>query len=126
MMSHVDKSWKPEMLGAWVTWARIGLGQTIYALYVPNYYFPVGVVWGVGDGNGCFRVGGSFVQPWARRHGVRTRINQTIFEHWDVIHTASGTAKEGGLQFLKASGYKWHKQARIFYLAKPNRKKKVH
>ena len=44
-------NWKPEMSGAWVTHARIGFGQFVYVLYVPNYGYPVGLVWGEGDGN---------------------------------------------------------------------------
>lgn len=123
-MSRVDRKWKPEMSGAWVSWAKMGFGQIIYVLYVPNHLFPVGFVWGVGDANRCFRSGGSFVQPWARRNGVRTRLNETIHEHWDVIHTTGGAKEGGGLAFLKATGYKWHKQARLFYLPKPRQKKR--
>src|SRR5207237_874484 len=79
--------WKPDIKGAWVTWAAIGFGQMIYVLYVPNHTSPIGFVWGHGDETRCFEVYGSFVEPWARRNGVRTRINQTIFEHADVIVT---------------------------------------
>ena len=105
------------MKGAWVTWAQIGIGQLIYALYVPNHTAPIGFVWGHSQGE-QFCTSGSFVQPWARRFGVRSRINNEIFTHFAVITTVSGS-KEGGKQFLKASGYRWSKPMRCFYLERP-------
>lgn len=105
-----------ELKGAWVTWARIGFGQTIYALYVPSYFAPVGLVWGEGRTT-RFDVYGSFVIPWARRNGVRTRINEEIFKDYKVIST-EGASKEGGRQFMKASGYKRNRELDLFYLRK--------
>jgi hypothetical protein len=110
--------WKPEMTGAWVTWARIGFGQFIFALYVPNYGWPIGFVWGMGHGEGKdsrFDVAGSFVQPWARRCGVRTRLNEEIFKLFAVIASNHGS-KSGGLAFMKASGYKRDRSANMWVL----------
>ncbi|HZC24696.1 MAG TPA: hypothetical protein VE866_15250 [Candidatus Binatia bacterium] len=69
------EKWKPDLSQAWVTWQRIGMGQLIYVLFVPNHLAPVGFVWGFPHGDrklGRFEVAGSYVEPWARRGGVRT------------------------------------------------------
>jgi hypothetical protein len=117
-MARKSSEWTPEMSQAWVTWARIGIGQIFYVCYVPNHSGPIGFVWGTGHGDrkeGRFEVSGSYVEPWARRHGVRTFINKTIFTHYPVIVSNHGS-KEGGLAFLKASGYRRSKQLRCWYL----------
>ena len=114
-----NDKWKPEMANAWVTWVRIGFGQLIYLLYVHNHTLPIGLVWGYAEGK-RFIVGGSFVQPFARRQGVRTRINDAIFEHLSVISTSAGS-KEGGRAFLKARGYRFDKRMKCFFLQRPKR-----
>jgi hypothetical protein len=117
--------WKPEIENAFVTWAPIDRGQLIYVLYVPNHMSPLGFVWGRIRGEGresTFETNGSFVQIWARRFGVRTRINLAIFDHVSTITTAHGN-KEGGLAFIKSQGYKWDSNANCWYLKKPRRKK---
>lgn len=115
--------WKPELNGAWVTWAAIGFGQRIYALYVPNHAYPIGLVWGVPEGK-CFQVAGSFVEPWARRCGVRSRLNETIFTHFETLYTGSGS-KEGGRQFMRAKKYRRSAALDCFYLQRPSRPKKA-
>jgi len=123
----VKNTWKPEIEKAWVTWVSIGFGQMLYACYVPNNPFPIGFAWGSAanhDGKySSFHVAGSFVPTWARRRGVRTRINQAIFEHHYLITTVSGS-KDGGLKFLKAAGYRYSKQTGLWYLRRPRRKAK--
>ncbi len=119
-MKKKAEEWKPDLAQAWVTWASIGFAQTIYVLYVPNHQSPVGMVWGWGRGD-RFEVAGSFVPPWSRRFGIRTRINKTIFENFKTISTLHGS-KEGGARFLKASGYKWSDELSCFYLPRPKRK----
>jgi hypothetical protein len=115
------EKWKPDLEHAFVTWAPIDRGQLMYVLYVPNHMSPCGFVWGRISGEGrtsTFETYGSFVQAWARRHGVRTRINQTVFEHVSTIITKHGN-KDGGLKFLKARGYRWDDNAQFWYLKKP-------
>lgn len=119
--------WKPELEQAFVTWAPIDRGQLIYVLYVPNHMSPLGFVWGRISGEGresTFETYGSFVPDWARRFGVRTRINQAIFEHVSTITTKHGN-KEGGLAFLKGSRYKWDRNVHCWYLTKWKKKKKT-
>jgi hypothetical protein len=106
--------WKPDMSGAWVTWAPIGFGQRVYVAYVPNFAAPVGLVWGAGQGE-TFTVAWSYVPPFARRSGVRARINQQILADYRVIATHCGS-KDGGEQFIKAQGYKRNKELDCFYL----------
>jgi len=110
--------WKPKMDGAWVSYVAIGFGQMMWFCYVPNCIAPIGFVWGWATGKG-FHVAGSFVQPWARRNGVRSRINDAIFQHYRVISTSSGS-KEGGKQFLKAKKYKRNELLDLFYLERPS------
>lgn len=95
--------------GAWCTSTTIGFGITLYAYFVREAATPAGFVWGIGHAAGQgrksrFEVLGSFVCEWARRQGVRTAINKAIGEHYDVITTQNGSA-DGGLAFLRASGY---------------------
>jgi hypothetical protein len=114
------KKWKPELEHAFVTWAAIDRGQIIYILYVPNHMAPLGFVWGWISGEGresTFETYGSFVSAWARRFGVRTRINRTIFEHVSTITTKHGSS-DGGLAFLKAAGYKRDSNVHCWYLKK--------
>lgn len=91
----------------WVTWCEIGFGCRYYMCFHPEFIAPVGSVW-------CACQGGrtptadvlySFTLHMYRRLGVRTLINKTLLEHFKIIRTTSGT-KEGGMKFLKASGYK--------------------
>jgi len=119
-MKKTEK-WKPEIERAWVTWATIGFAHTIYVLYVPNHQSPVGIVWGWGRGD-RFETAGSFVPVWARRFGVRSKINETIFQHFKSISTLHGS-KEGGAAFLKARGYKRNEDLDLFYLRRPRRKR---
>ena len=112
--------WKPEMSGAWVTYSRIGFGHTIYALYVPNHVFPIGLVWGVGSRK-VFFVAGSFVEPWARRCGVCSKIIECIFIKFATISTQHGS-KDGGHQFMKAKQCKQNKDLDCFYIKRKGAK----
>lgn len=114
-------AWKPEINGAWVSCSRIGFGQAMYVLYVPNHNFPIGFVWGESVGK-RFCVAGSYVEPWARRHGVRTLINKEIFRTHIAISTVYGS-EEGGIQFMKASKYKHSRLLDCFYLLRPKKKR---
>lgn len=116
--------WKADVDNAWVTWVRIGFGQMMYLLYVPNHAAPIGMVWGMGGGEtakdgrvGRFDVFGSFVQPWARRQGVRSKINDSIFQHFCTIITSHGS-KQGGADFLKAKKYRRNQDLHCWYLVR--------
>lgn len=89
----------------WVDRQTIGFGMSIYVLWNRDFAMPLGFVWGWGNEN-AFEVVGSYVLRFARRQGVRTAINEKIFDHFKVIKTCGGT-KEDGLPFLRASGYKY-------------------
>lgn len=119
LSQSIIRGWKPELNGAWVTWAPIGFGQRLYALYVPNHPYPVGLAWGVPAGK-CFHVAGSFVQPWARRCGVRSRLNEGIFASFQTIATGHGS-NEGGRQFIRAKKYERHQALDCFYLKRPKK-----
>jgi len=114
-----NQKWVPDLAHAWITWVTIGFAQTMYVLYVPNAQSPVGLVWGWARGD-RFEVAGSFVPVWARRFGVRSRINEQIFLHFKVISTRDGS-KEGGARFLKAAGYKRSQDIQGFCLHRPRK-----
>src|ERR1700681_3375402 len=91
---------KIKLERAWVTWAGIGHGIMIYALFQPDYPCPLGLVWGIGWGGsgkkkyGTFEVFGSFIAQFARRSGVRSRINEEILKTY--IAVMSGAASDDG------------------------------
>lgn len=109
-------AWKPEVKRGWVAYTQMGFGHVIYALFVPNHIGVVGLVWGWIEGT-TFAVAGSYVEPEARRCGVRTRINEQILCSYERIRTGSGS-KEGGLAFMLARGYKYHKASNTWYLTR--------
>lgn len=117
-----EGKWIPDLAHAWVTWTSIGFAQTMYVLYVPNHQSPVALVWGWGRGQ-RFEVAGSFVPDYARRFGCRSHVNKTIFQHFRTISTQHGS-KEGGANFLKASGYSRSEALDCFYLERPKKKGK--
>jgi hypothetical protein len=122
-MPSKKQEWTFNKERAWVTWVVIGFGISVYALFVPDQTTPIGLVWGETyrtEKKSIFHNHGSFVQPWARRQGVRTKLNEEILKQFDVIETGQGS-KEGGLAFLKASGYKQSKVTGAWQLT---RKKK--
>lgn len=96
----------------------IPFGGQMYLCFVAAFPYPVGFVWGVGDTRGVFDVAGSYTEPWARRQGVRTRLNEEIFKEYLVIRTNYGSA-EGGQAFMRKQGYKFSRALRCYYLARP-------
>lgn len=105
----------------YVSWAPLGQSVLLYTAWIPTFAAPLAFVWGnpksTTPNKHVFDVYGSYVLPWARRQGVRSKINEQILKHYGVIITGSGT-KEGGMAFLKAAGYKLHKPTGLFFLQK--------
>lgn len=103
----------PEIATCWVDHATIGFGFHIYACFSRRHPAPVGLVWGICGADGPrvrFDVFGSFVQPWARRRGVRTLIQQELLKTYDVVATLGGS-DSGGAAWMKAFGYRRDRQA---------------
>lgn len=94
----------------YVEQAVIGVGMTLYVCWNRYVGSPLGFVWGWSHSE-SFDVMGSYVLPEVRRQGVRTKINEHIFKSVPVIKTWAGT-KSGGFAFLKASGYRFNREAR--------------
>jgi hypothetical protein len=87
----------------------INNGEVVYVCRSKQLGITVGMVLGKPSfdkkGKGSyFYVQMSYVNSWARRHGVRTLINKKLFEEYKAIVTGSGT--QDGMKFMKASGYK--------------------
>lgn len=94
----------------WVVWNDIGCGITVFHLFCEEFVSPVGTVYAIisgdnQDGKSVADITGSHVVEWARRNGVRSKINDVIFETFkvDAIITHSGT--KHGKPFMEASGY---------------------
>ena len=100
----------------------IPFGGQMYFCFVSAYAFPVGFVWGVGDSRRVFEVAGSYTEPWARRQGVRTRINEAIMRDYLVVRTNYGS-DEGGAQFMRKQGYKFSRILRCWYLTRAKKRK---
>lgn len=116
--------WKPQVEKAWVPWTEIGFGQVIFACFVPNHIAPIGLVWGWREGPSAFVVAGSYVEPWARRFGVRTRINVEILKQTKIIRTVTGS-KTGGTAFMQARGYVHAAALGLWYLNPAMNERKV-
>ena len=92
----------------------IDYNTEMYVCRSRGFLAPVGFVWGFAMGAdkdaygdvklSRFEVLGSFVPDWARRSGIRSLINKTILQTFDVIHTNGATPE--GAEFMKSSGYK--------------------
>lgn len=105
----------------WVYWSNIG-GHLFYVCFSPVASCPIGLVWGISKAAGNagktqFEVAFSYVLPQFRRQGVRTKLNEQILEHWDVIVSQDGT-DEGGKAFMQATGYKLNKTIGAWYLTR--------
>ena len=86
----------------------IGNGICLYALFVPEFPSPIGMVWGHEfsvEGNDIFQTHHSYVIPDARRQGVRSKIDEWILHTHDFIMTGDGS-DEGGLAYMRKTGYK--------------------
>lgn len=94
-----------------VTWTTLGRGCWIICCWSPECQKPLGHV--IFNALGKSRqtkkvrieVLSSFTEPFARRTGVRTYLNEKLFQYWkpDVITTMSGTRY--GEPWMKARGY---------------------
>lgn len=99
----------------WVVWKEIGFGVTAFFCFAPRHPVPVGHVYTLIAGRGrsgkneCSIVS-SYVDPWARRNGIRTELNRAIFKNHkiDVIRTADSTRQ--GEAWMRACGYKFDKR----------------
>ncbi len=108
-----------------VEWHNVGFGAMLYILFIRAVPTPVGFVWGLAMAAGNarktrFEVFGSYVVPFARRSGVRTKLNAQLLEHWQVITTQNGS-KEGGLRFMRAQGYRLDKRSGVWSLTRKPR-----
>lgn len=75
---------------------------------IEDMSFPVGTVWyQLGDGHTC-SIMTSYVEPWARRLKVRTRLNKAIIEGYpDLKRITTGHAiSKASAEFMKRQGYK--------------------
>lgn len=107
-----------------IGWVDLGRGVMQVHAWHPDQVEPVGCVWliGMGPGNaGKSRaeVANSFVRPSYQRIGVRSTINDWIFEEFglDCITTQNGT-EEGGRQFMEKWGYRIHKPTGVWYITR--------
>lgn len=97
---------------------------------------PAGHVWfvpfAVGDaGKAMALVIDSFVTEWARRQGVRTRLNEEIARLTAVQVVLTPNSTESGRAFMEATGYQLDKDTGLWFLnvapdpvRKPVRRKK--
>lgn len=117
----------PKIETCWIDTVQIGFGITLYVCFSRNFVGPIGFVWGIRTGDdkrNRFDVFGSYVLDWARRFGVRTKINEVILETHDVIATAAGS-NDGGEAFMKAFGYDHDKKRMAWSYVKPRRRAKL-
>ena len=114
---------KISLKTAWVDRSQFGFGWTLYALFDRGFEAPIGLVWGLrqatGDAQGkqakatTFQVYHSYVLPWARRQGVRRKINDSILEDNTRIVTACG-ASPAARTFLRKD-YKFNRELGVWF-----------
>jgi hypothetical protein len=118
---------KFDMSKAWITWSIVGFGIVVYVLFEPQVATPLGFVWGVrytGRGKRAhFDVWGSFVPVFARRQGVRRRINEEILKINDTVRTSGATPD--GQKFMRESGYSYDSKIDIWWKPKTKPVKKA-
>ncbi len=124
---------KLKLETAWVDRASFGFGWTLYALFVREFEAPIGMVWGMRTGRGLpngqqtkdgsnFAVYHSFVLPWARRQGVRRKINTAILEDNDTITTLCG-ATAASRAFLRKD-YQFNRELGVWVKTKKAKRKR--
>lgn len=107
-----------------LTVVEIREGLYLLSLFTRGRSSPVGSVWvsGMGKNAGgkyvCFIENSYVIEP-ERRQGVRTAINDFLFDVWgvDTIVTWTGS-KRGGKAFLEASGFVIEPLTGMFVLTK--------
>ncbi|HVI10179.1 MAG TPA: hypothetical protein VND65_17955 [Candidatus Binatia bacterium] len=99
---------KMDLSHAWLANATIGFGIQVYALFVPEFPSPIGLVWGTltGGKRRKFEVHGSFVHVFHRRNGIRTKINELLLESECDVIFSDATTPEGEKFMRAAAGYK--------------------
>lgn len=105
----MSKKKKPKKYDwTWVFWRKLEHGVFQYECYIQDVSAPVGLVWGtrsgIGRGKTVFLVLHSYVNPWARRKGVRTAIHKEMMKHYSAIFTYTGTPS--GAAWMVANNYK--------------------
>jgi hypothetical protein len=89
---------------------QIGHGVWYLSLWVPVTPYPVGHLWFANFLNTydevVVEVYQSFVSPFARRQGVRTRLNDELFTTFKAAVLMTGDGSKDGIAFMRATGYK--------------------
>ena len=105
----------------YVTWTELHGGITYVYAVARNWHCPLSHVWGLvtGGEKERFETLHSYTLPFARRQGLRTLINDVIFDKLkvDVITSGDGTG-EGGLGFMNSYGYQLHDPTGTWYVTK--------
>lgn len=108
-----------------VKWRR----STMPAVFVAeathaDYRTPIGTVYFCFDGDEALVVLNTFVMAVFRRNGIRTRINDKLFEWYPKVKRITSPADtKDGAAFMKAYGYKKMKDG-SWVMRRPRRKKK--
>jgi hypothetical protein len=94
-----------DLSNSWTDCTVVGFGITQYTLFCRAYPMPLGFVWGFAFGGKrpTFQVLDSYVVPWARRQGVRSKINEAIFQKAESIVT--GGRSKSGIMFMANTDY---------------------
>ena len=96
-------------------------GITYLYVVAENWHCPLAHVWGIitAGEKERFEMLHSYTMPFARRQGLRSLINDWIFEELsiDVIISGDGTG-EGGMGFMKKYGYELHEPTGNWFITK--------
>jgi hypothetical protein len=110
--------YKIDFTNCWLDRGKLGFGLSVFGLFIRDMISPVGLVWGDARGE-KMDILGSFVPAWARRQGVRTKINELLFKdyHYKTVVTAGAT--KDGRAFMEASEYAFSEEFQWWFKHKP-------
>lgn len=92
----------------------VGNGVTEYLLFSKNWVVPLGVVWAIRYDQ-TVHIFHSYVLPFARRKGIRKKINDYIETHCSRIVSGRTASSQEGIAFMKKQGYRENKELDIFF-----------
>ena len=90
---------------------------------IPSMGFPIGTVWYQQYDNETIFIMTSYVEPWARRLGVRTAINKAIIDGYDLKRIVTGRPiSEESRLFMESQGYVQQKSRWVLNIKRGRKK----
>lgn len=108
-----------------VSWRRSCVpGVNVSECMHADHACPIGTVYWRWMESDTIQICNTFVFDMCRRNGIRTRINNALFEWYPKLkHITTGPSTKDGVAWMKAYGYKQRKDG-VWAVHRSTRKKK--